>query len=105
MGWEIVYTQEAKEDLKKLDHSQRLPVLKAIEKVSANPLPNSEGGYGKPLGNHASSKLAGYLKITMMALGLRVVYTLRREEKSMIIVVVSIRSDEMVYKIAHNRIK
>lgn len=103
MTWEIVYTREAREDLKKLDHSQRLPVLKAIEKVSGNPLPHSEGGYGKPLGNHASSRLAGYLKITLMALGLRVVYTLRREEKSMIIVVISIRNDETVYRIANDR--
>ncbi|BCY19538.1 MAG: type II toxin-antitoxin system RelE/ParE family toxin [Chloroflexi bacterium] len=103
MSWEIVYTHEAREDLKKLDHSQRVPVLKAIEKVSGNPLPQSEGGFGKPLGNHASSRLAGYLKITLMALGLRVVYTLRREEKSMVIIVISIRSDETVYKIAHDR--
>jgi mRNA interferase RelE/StbE len=73
MAWAVIYTREAKQDLQNLDHSQRLPVLKAIQKVADNPLPRSEGGYGKPLGNHASFRLAGYLKITLMALGLRVV--------------------------------
>lgn len=41
-----------------LDNSQRLLVLKAVQKVQINPLPDYEGGYGKPLGNHLQSKLA-----------------------------------------------
>ena len=61
--WKIEYLREAVDDLKKLDHSQRLQVIKAIDKVSENPLPQAEGGFGKPLGNKNSSKLAGYLKI------------------------------------------
>lgn len=32
--------------------TQRLQVLKAIEKVSENPLSIYDGGYGKPLGNN-----------------------------------------------------
>lgn len=48
--WQVEYLKEAVEDLKRLDHSQRLQVLKAINKVSSNPLPQNEGGYGKPLG-------------------------------------------------------
>lgn len=35
MGWRIEYLNDAVKDLKKLDHSQKLQVLKAIEKVSA----------------------------------------------------------------------
>ena len=46
--WKIEYLREAVEDLKKLDHSQRLQVVKAIDKVSENPLPQAEGGFGKP---------------------------------------------------------
>jgi mRNA interferase RelE/StbE len=58
----VEYTKEAANDLKELDRTQQLQVLKAIKRVSENPLPNSEGGYGKPLGNHLSAKLPGYLK-------------------------------------------
>ncbi len=103
--WAIEYTKEAVADLKALDRTLQLLVLKAIEKVSANPLPNSEGGYGKPLGNHLSSKLAGYMKIKLIKAGLRVVYGLVREGSIMRIIIISVRDDETVYKLAQERIK
>ncbi|MBQ8332649.1 MAG: type II toxin-antitoxin system RelE/ParE family toxin [Clostridia bacterium] len=104
MRWEVVYIKEAQKDLRKLDPQSRKFVLKAIEKVSANPLPNSEGGYGKPLGNHRSSKLAGYMKIKLRDLGLRVVYGLVRENNVMKIIIISIRDDDAVYIEAAARI-
>ncbi len=105
MPWSIQYLKEAEKDLKELDRSQQIQVLKAIEKVSQNPLPNSEGGYGKPLGSHLSTNLAGYLKIKLLKLGIRVVYRLVRENGVMKIIVISVRTDEKVYKIAQERIK
>lgn len=105
MSWIIEYLKEAEKDLFNLDHSQRLHVLKAIEKVSQNPLPNSEGGYGKPLGNYLESKLSGFYKIKLLKLGLRVVYTIERKDKIMRIVIISIRDDDMVYKLADKRMK
>lgn len=101
--WQVEYLQEAVEDLKRLDYSQRLQVLKAIEKVSTNPLPQNEGGYGKPLSNRNSTKLAGYLKIKLKRLGLRVVYKLVREKKVMRVIVVSTRADDEVYILAQKR--
>ncbi len=103
--WSIVYTKEANEDLKVLDHSQQLQVLKAIKKVSINPLPNSEGGLGKPLGNRVSTKLAGYLKIKLRKAGLRVVYRLVMDCYIMRIIVISVRDDDTVYKLAQYRKK
>ena len=50
MSWDILYSKEAKKDLGSLSHNQPIVVVKAIEQVSQNPLPQSEGGYGKPLG-------------------------------------------------------
>lgn len=79
MAWIVEYTQEAYSDLQELDHSQRIPVLKAIQKVSRNPLPSTEGGYGKPLGNQSTTNLVGYLKISLSKLGLRVVYRLEKK--------------------------
>ena len=100
MEWEIEYTKEAVKDLQSLDNSQQLQVLKAIKKVSANPLPNSEGGYGKPLGNQISGKLAGYMKIKLLTLGLRVVYGIKRGDNIMQIIIILIRDDATVYKMA-----
>ena len=105
MHWKIEYHNEAVNDLKKLDHSQKLQVLKAIEKVSKNPLPNREGGYGKPLSNNSNSKLAGYYKIKLLKLGIRVVYGLVKENEIMKIVVISVRADDVVYRLADKRVK
>ncbi len=98
MSWEQVFLPEAVEDLKKLDGSIRNQVIKGIDKVSTNPLPVSEGGYGKPLGNKRGIDLTGFLKIKFLNIGIRVVYTLIREKGIMKIVIVSVRSDEQVYK-------
>ena len=49
MSWEIEYIPQAAEDFDKLDGSQKKLVLKALNKVAKNPLPDYEGGYGKPL--------------------------------------------------------
>lgn len=105
MKWTVEYTKEAEDDLKSLDGTQQLQVLKAIKKVAVNPLPNTEGGYGKPLGNSISSKLAGYMKIKLLKLGLRVVYGLERQGKVMRIIIISVLDDETVYKMAQERIR
>jgi len=101
MKWDIEFTQEAKKDLIELDNSQRIQVLKAIRKVSDNLLPASEGGYG----NRMSSNLAGYLKIKLQKIGLRVVCCLVRNGNIMRIIIISVRDDEMVYKLAQKRIQ
>jgi mRNA interferase RelE/StbE len=77
--------------------------LKAIEKVSHNPLPSTEGGYGKPLGNKNIANLTGLLKIKIKNPGIRVVYRLVRENKTMKIVVIAIRDDNYVYREAQKR--
>jgi mRNA interferase RelE/StbE len=59
---------------------------------------------GKPLGNHSTMRLSGYMKIKLLNQGLRIVYKLVREYGVMRIIVISIRDDEQVYKIAQKRI-
>lgn len=105
MSWELRYLPEAEKDLLKLDKSQSIQVLKAIKKVQQNPLPVTEGGYGKPLGNHISTSLSGLLKIKLRALGIRVVYRLIRTETVMQIIVIGIRADEEVYELAQKRVE
>ena len=104
MKWNIEYIKEAQRDLKRLDPYNRKIILKAIEKTAERPLPPPEG-IGKPLGNHASSKLSGYYKIKLRDLGYRVVYQLITEGEIMRIIVISIRDDEAVYREAERRIR
>ena len=87
-------TEEAENDLKKLDHSVQLQVLKGIRKVSQNPLPVQEGGYGKPLGNRTGNNLTNLLKIKFRNLGIRVVYKTIQIDGIMKIIVISARTDE-----------
>ena len=103
MNWQIRYLPEAVRDMKKLDGSQRVLVTKAIKKVSANPLPADEGGYGKPLGNKGGSNLTNFFKIKLRKEGIRIVYRLIRTETEMLIVVVGARADDEVYEIASKR--
>lgn len=105
MDWTIRYTDKALKDLEKLDNSARRFVLKAIQRVSANPLPNYEGGYGKPLGNKGGADLTGYCKIKLSDLGLRVVYEVIRQNEEMKIIIISVRDDDAVYKMAASRIR
>lgn len=103
--WDIAYLPEALRELKALDGSQRMIVLKGIRKVAGNPLPQSEGGYGKPLGSHSKANLTELLKIKFRDSGLGVVYKLERTETQMRIIVISARADEEAYELARDRVR
>lgn len=103
MTWQIVFLEEAKNDLKKLDHSSQTQILKGIRKVSQNPLPTFQGGYGKPLSHTNGTNLTNLLKIKFLDLGIRVVYKLEKTDTLMKIIVISARTDEQVYKDAYKR--
>ena len=103
MTWRVEFLEEAQNDMKKLDHSVRIQVLKGINKVKENPLSKDEGGYGKPLGNKSGTNLTNLLKIKFRDLGIRVVYKVERVDGIMKVIVVSARTDEQVYKEAAKR--
>ena len=100
MSWNVKYLPEALDDFRKLDGSQKILVRKAIQKVCQNPLPETEGGYGKLLGNKSSTNLTGFLKIKLRGAGLRIVYQLIRQGDYMLVIVIGVREDEEVYEIA-----
>lgn len=103
--WQITFLPEAKKELLKLDKQIQRIVLAGIWKVSKNPLPQSEGGYGKPLGNKRSTDLTGFYKIKFKDIGIRVVYALVPSEQIMNIIAVLPREDEYCYKVAEKRKK
>lgn len=101
--WDIKYLDEAKDDLKALDNSVAAHVQRAITKTRQNPLPQSEGGYGKPLGNQGKLDLTGLLKVKLKRDGVRIVYKLERADNTMRIVIVGVRADSQVYREAARR--
>lgn len=103
MTWGIEFLEEAEKDLRKLDHSAQIQVLKGIRKVSQNPLSVEEGGYGKPLGNKSGTNLTSLMKIKLRDFGIRIVYKVIRVDGIMKIIVISARTDEQVYKEAAKR--
>jgi len=105
MNYIYEYSDDAKKDLAEFNKSQIAQIEKAIEKVLTNPLPQNEGGYGKPLGNKQGKNLTGLCKIKLKKLGIRVIYELVRKDEIMEIIVVAARADEEVYDIAAKRIK
>ena len=105
MNWAVNYFPEVKKDVKRLTNTQRKIVKKLIERVSQNPLPVSEGGYGKPLGNKNNVNLTGYYKIKLTAAGIRIVYRLERTEHGMEIIIIGLRESAEVYDIAAKRIE
>lgn len=102
--WEVRYTKAALKDTRRLKEPALGHVYAAIKKVSANPLPITEGGYGKPLGSKHGNNLTGLLKIKLRGDGIRVVYRLERRERAMTIIVVGIRDDDAVYGEAAKRL-
>lgn len=102
-NWQVNWLPEVDDDFASLDNRQRAQAWKLIRRVATNPLPSFQGGYGKPLGNTASSKLSGLQKIKMRAEGLRIVYKLVERDDVMLIVVVGVRDNDDVYKEAARR--
>ena len=94
MSWNVKYLPDALDDFRELDGSQKILVRKAIQKVCQNPLPETEGGYGKLLGNKSSTNLTGFLKIKLRGAGLRIVYQLIRQGDYMLVIVIGVREDE-----------
>ncbi len=105
MMYKLSFIKQAVEDYEALDGSQRKIVDKAIKRILINPLPNTEGGYGKPLGNQSDSSLAGLMKIKLKSSGLRIVYKLEKREDNVLIIIIGARADSKVYKEAEKRIK
>ena len=104
MSYSYRYSDDAKKDLDNFNKSQIVQIEKTIMKVVLNPLPQSEGGYGKPLGNKHGNNLTGYFKIKLKKLGVRIIYEIIKRDGVMEIIVVAARADNEVYDIAARRI-
>lgn len=101
--WTVKFIPEAEKEFSELDRGFKKQVIIGITKVSQNPLPSTEGGYGKTLGSKNNLELSGFFKIKFRSIAIRVVYTLVREEHVMNIVVVNKRDEDKCYELADQR--
>ena len=104
MSWKLVIRPKAQEDFNRLDHSQKMLVLKRLSKVKENPLPQREGGYGVELGNRNGIDLSDCLKIKLKKAGIRIIYKIERTETTMSVIVIGMRADLAVYREAAKRL-
>ena len=103
--WTAIYSKEAKKDLEELCNSKQIIVRKAIKKVEQNPLPQTEGGYGIPLGNKHGFNLTNCCEIKLRGQGIRVIYKLKKDEMVMVNIAIDKRSDNEAYRVALERLK
>lgn len=103
--WTVTYSRQAEKDFSKLHNHQRILVRKAIKKVSVNPLPFTDGGYGIPLGNKHGFDLSGLNEIKLKGQNLRVIYRLYNEQMIMENIMIGKRSDLEVYSEVYKRLK
>ena len=92
-------TDEAREDLRDLDGSQRKLALKGMKKLEVEPEKR-----GQPLGSTPRGSLTGFRKLVVGDRDLRIVY--RVEDDSVVVIwVVAERADAKCYELAVARIQ
>ena len=67
-------------------------------------MPQSERGYGKPLGNKDGTNLTVHFKIKLREARPRMIYQLIRIKNTMKMIVICVRDDDMICRLAQKRI-
>lgn len=92
--------REAAEDVRDLDGSARVLVLKALEKLKTNPEQR-----GQPLGSKATGNLTSLRKLVVGNRDYRIVYRCLDADRIAVVMVVAKRADNEVYDLAVARLR
>lgn len=94
------FFEEAKQDYNSLDGSQKIVVVKALQRIEKN-----GQNLGEPLRNTNTTSLSGYRKVKLKSNGIRIVYSITNSNVEITeIVAIGNRSDSEVYEEAQKRI-
>jgi mRNA interferase RelE/StbE len=99
MQYDVHLIEEAKQDFKNLDSSQKIPVAKQLKSLETNPYK------GKPLGKKYGIDLTGYYKLYVLKKKIRIIYTVKENRIMVEVITIGKREDFKVYKEASKRIK
>lgn len=95
----VVLTPAAKEDVRGLDGSARMLVLKAMKKLEDHP-----ESRGAPLGSRSDSNLTGFRKLVVGDRQYRIVYRVEADGSICVVWVVGTRVDAECYDAAKARV-
>lgn len=88
----VVFLPEAADDFRRLDHSRKIKVLKALRKVAVAPLQ-----IGKPLGNQAGRVLVGMRSAYVDSKSVRIIWTVLEDGNIQVVLVAGIAEREGMY--------
>jgi mRNA interferase RelE/StbE len=94
--WKVKLTDEARNDFKELDGSQRILILKQLSKLERDPR------IGKHLGNKMGMDLTGYYKLYADKKRVRIIYSI--EDDLIKVIAIGEREEMEVYQLASKRI-
>lgn len=96
----LVFYEEAVNDYNDLDGSQKVVVMKALQRIE-----EKGQSLGDTLGNKGPTNLSGYRKVKIKKEGIRIVYSITNSKTEITeIVAIGNRSDSEVYEQAYQRI-
>jgi mRNA interferase RelE/StbE len=101
----VQLTDDAREDLRDLDGSERKIVLKAIKKLERAPQ------LGQPLGSRPSGNLTGFRKLVVGRKAYRIIYLVsdnadQPDDTEIVVVwVIAERADNQAYELALGRLR
>lgn len=96
----LSFHEDVANDLKKLDGSQLMLVLKALQRIE-----ESNGEIGENLGKRNDTNLKGYKKVKLRKHGIRIVFKQMNNEIVVAkIICIGKREDDEVYKEAYKRL-
>ena len=99
----VTFSMDALMDFTMLPKNQQKIITRMIGRLMSNPQSKNKGGYGIPLGHKGKNNLTGLLEGKLRGEGLRIIYTLDKEDK-MEIKAIGVREDEEIYDVVAKRI-
>lgn len=96
----VVLTEDAREDLRDLDRSVQIKVLKAIKKLADGPEQR-----GAPLGRRSTSDLTTFRKLVVGDRDYRIIYRVEPDGSVVVVWVIGRRADGEAYELAMARLR
>jgi mRNA interferase RelE/StbE len=96
----VVLTDDAREDLRDLDRSVQIQVLKALTKLRDNPEQR-----GAPLGRRSTSNLTSFRKLVVGNRDYRIIYRVEADGTVVVVWVIGRRADGEAYELAMARLR